>query len=146
MRQSTLHFNRELLIGECGALLLTNVTAPVAALYTRNAAVISSAAVAGTLAGGGLGWLAARIYDQYRAETLTAKGLASDLGYFTPAAIVLGLCIYDPVIYLTAHALLGRGTGVALAVGTGQLLAFSLFLLCLNLYRLALLRWRGKSL
>jgi len=146
MRQSTFHFNWEILIGECGALALTNVAAPVAAHYTRNPAVISGAAVAGTLVGGGLGWLAARIYDQVRAKTFAAKTLASDLGYFTPAAIVLGLGLYDPAIYLTAHYLLGRGVGVAPAVAAGQIIAFALFLACLNLYRLALLRLRGKSL
>jgi hypothetical protein len=146
LRQSTYHFNREILIGECGALVVAAVTAPVASHYTRNPAVISSSAVAGTLVGGGLSWLAARIYDQVQARTFAARTLAGDLGYFTPAAILFGLGVYDPAIYLIAHALLERGVGVTAAVAAGQVVAFGLFLLCLNLYRLALLRLRGRSL
>jgi hypothetical protein len=146
LRQSTYHFNREIIIGECGALVVATVTAPVASHYTRNPAVISSAAVAATLVGGGLSWLAARIYDQIQAHTFAAKTLAGDLGYFTPAAILFGFGVYDPTIYLIAHALLERGAGVSAAVATGQIVAFGLFLLCLNLYRIALLKLRGRSL
>jgi hypothetical protein len=114
--------------------------------FTQNAAVISSAAVAGTLIGGGLGWLATRIYDQVRDKTYSVKAMASDVAYFTPAAIILGLCIYDPAIYLVSHHLLVMGTGVRVSVVVGQLVAFVLFLLSLNIYRLSLFMVRGKSL
>jgi hypothetical protein len=146
MRQSAYHFNREVLLGECGALVLANASAPVVYHFTRNPAVISSAAVAATLLGGGLGWLAARVYDRARDRTLTARELASDIGYFTPAAIILGFAVYDPCIYLTSHYLLIHGAGDAASVFLGQILAFLLFLAALNAYRLLLIRYRGKSL
>lgn len=146
MRKSTLTFNKEILLGECGALVLANVTAPVLSRITRNPAVISSAAVAATLVGGGLCWLAARVYDQTRERKFHAGTLARDITYFTPAAIMLGLCVYDPAIYLVSHHLLLRGQGAWYSVVVGQLVAFLLFLASLNAYRLLLLRLRGTSL
>jgi hypothetical protein len=146
VRQSTLNFNREILAGECGALVLANIAAPVCGHFTKNAAVISGVAVAATLVGGGLTWLAARIYDRKKQNTYNAQAIASDIGWFTPGAIVLGLGVYDPAIYLISHFLLVRGTAVWISVGVGQLVAFALFLLALNGYRHLLLRFRGKEL
>jgi hypothetical protein len=146
MLQSTYHFNREVLLGECGALVLANASAPIVYHFTRSPTVISSAAVAATLIGGALGWLGARIYDRVRDRTFTAKVLASDIGYFTPAAIILGFAVYDPSIYLASHYLLIHGAGDGASVFLGQLLAFVLFLAALNAYRLLLIRFRGKSL
>jgi hypothetical protein len=146
VQRSTLNFNRELLIGECGALALANVAVPVLSRFTPNPTVLSSAAVAATLIGGSLGWIGTRILDQVRARTFTARSMAGDIGYFTPAAIFFGFCVYDPVIYLLSHYLLLRGHGACTAVLAGQLLAFLLFLLSLNLYRFSLFRLRGKTL
>ena len=133
-------------MGECGALVLANITAPVLSRFTRNPTVISSAAVAATLAGGGLCWLAARIYDRTREEKFHAGRLARDITYFTPAALVLGFCVYDPAIYLVSHHLLVSGKGAWVSVVIGQVTAFLLFLSSLNVYRLALLRLKGPSL
>lgn len=146
LRQSTLHFNRELLIGEIGALAMANLVAPAAAHFSRSATVISTAAVVGTLLGGGLGWLVARIYDKRRAREYSARGIAGDVALFTPAAIVFGLGVYDPAIFLTSRWFLVHGAGVLLSVIVGQGIAFGLFALCLNFYRLTLLKVWGKSL
>ncbi len=146
MQKSTLDFNREILFGECGALVMANPSATLASHFTRNAELISSAAVAGTLIGGAAFWLVARIYDRVREKRFSAKLLATDIGYFTPAAVVFGFLVYDPSIYLTSHHLLRTGVGVEYSVIVGQVVAFVLFLACLNVYRLLLLRIRGKSL
>jgi hypothetical protein len=146
MRQSAYHFNREIILGECGALVLANGSAPIVYHFTRSPDLISSAAVAATLVGGGLCWLAARVYDKVKDRTFSAKGLASDIGYFTPAAIILGLGVYDPSIFMASHYLLIRGAGDSVSVLVGQLFAFCLFLASLNAYRLLLLRFRGKAL
>jgi len=143
---STLAFNRELLFGEVGALLAANPTAWVVARFSASPAVISGAAVAGTLAGGGLFWLGARIYDQCRDRDLDRRAFAADLAYFTPAALVLGFAVYDPAIYLTSRHLLRQGDRVFPAVLLGQAVAFLLFLGCMNVYRLALQRTVGRRL
>jgi len=146
VHQSTLNFNKELLLGECGALLVANFGAVAVSHYTHRAGVISASAVVGTLLGGTLFWLGARIWDQVRAKSFHARGLASDIGYFTPGAIVLGFLVYDPAIYLTSHHFLLLGGQVGWAVVGGQILAFGLFLISMNLYRAVLLKVRGKRL
>jgi hypothetical protein len=141
---STFNFNRELLVGELGALLLANPVAALAAHFTASPGIISGAAVGGTLAGGGLFWLGARIYDQGR--NLDRKKLAADIAYFTPAALVLGFGVYDPAIYLTSRHLLRAGDRVFPAVLFAQAVAFGLFLAAMNLYRLILRRTVGRRL
>jgi len=146
VRQSTLIFNREILVGECGALVLASIAAPVVSHFTVNSAVISATAVAATLVGGGLSWLAARIYDRKKQKTFNAQAIVSDIGYFSPGAVILGLGVYDPAIYLLTQHLLMRGVRVGVAVIIGQAVAFALFLLALNAYRFLLLKVRGKEL
>jgi hypothetical protein len=134
------------MVGECGALVLANLSVPALSHFYHNATFLSSTAVAATLVGGSLSWIAARIYDQKRQKTFTTRSLAGDLGYFTPAAVFCGFCIYDPVIYQVSHHLLKRGSNAWVAVFAGQLLAFFLFAVALNLYRLSLFKLRGKTL
>jgi hypothetical protein len=122
------------------------VAVPVVSHFRADATLLSSVAVAATLAGGSLSWMAVRIFHQKRQRTLTAKRMANDISYFTPAALFFGFCVYDPAIYLLSHYLLVRAVGAWVAVMTGQLVAFSLFLLAMNLYRLFLFRLRGKAL
>ena len=146
MRQSTLNFNRQLLAGEVGALLLAYVAVPAVAHFRSNPALLSAVAVAATLVGGSLGWIAARVSDQLRRRPSSVRSMAGDLSYFTPAALCCGFCVYDPVIYLLTHYLLVHRAGAWVAVAAGQLAAFSAFLLALNAYRFALFRFRGKAL
>jgi hypothetical protein len=146
MNNAALQFNREILFGECGALLAANPTAICVSHFTSNAAVISGAAVAGTLMGGGLFWLGARVYDKAREQNLDSRALAADIGYFAPAALILGFVVYDPSIYLTSHYFLKQGDRVFASVLVGQAVAFGLFLACMNLYRIQLLRVLGKRL
>jgi hypothetical protein len=145
LQKSTLDFNREILFGECGALLAANPTAMLVAHFTRNTSLISGSAVAGTLLGGAGFWLAARIYDRKKRKEFDTRALASDIGYFTPAAVALGFLVYDPSIYLTSHELLKGGGRVLISVLVGQVVAFGLFLACMNIYRAVLLRF-GKRL
>jgi hypothetical protein len=146
LQKTTLDFNREILFGECGALLAANPAAEVASHFTGNPTVISSAAVGGTLVGGALFWLSARVYDKVRQKSFNTRSIASDIGYFTPAAIILGFVVYDPAIYFISHHLLTSGDRVLSSVLLGQLVAFSLFLACMNVYRILLIRISGKVL
>jgi hypothetical protein len=146
MRSAAWDFNREIVWGECGALAVANLTAVVTSHYTHSAIIISSSAIPGTLIGGSLFWLAARIYDQVTGGRFKANRLVSDVSYFTPAAIVLGLLIYDPAIFLISHHLLKEGSRVELSVIVGQIGAFLLFLLGMNGYRSLLLKITGKCL
>jgi hypothetical protein len=139
-------FNKELVCGECGALVAANGSAWLAARFTPSPSWISGTAVVGTLAGGSLFWLAARIYDRSRGRRYAKGELASDLGYFTPAAIGLGLAVYDPLLYATSRYLLCQDARVLWAVTAGQGVAFSWFAAAMNLYRLGLRRFSGTRL
>ncbi len=146
MRRTTFNFNKEILLGECGALLLANLAAPVAAHFTTDPSIIAWVAVGATLSGGALFWLLTRIYDQRKYAQLSARTMARDIGYFTPAAVTFSALVYNPALYFLSEHLLQRGSGVSVAVLIAQVTAFSLFLACLNLYRLALFKFWGKSL
>jgi hypothetical protein len=145
-RPSGWDFNKELLCGEAGALLVANGAAAAVARFTPRAALISLAAVAGTLSGGSVFWLATRIFDRTRAQSFAAREMAQDLSYFTPAAVTLGLAVYQPAMYATAHYLLQHGVAVAWSVTSGQGIGFGLFMVAMNLYRFSLLKISGKRL
>ncbi len=143
--QAALAFNKQIVIGEIGSLVVANAAALAASRFTADAASISGFAVAGTLVGGTLAWIPARISDQMAARRFSWRQMAGDIGYFTPAALVLGLLVYEPALYFTARFLLGRGGAVERAVLPAQVLAFALFLAAMNLYREALRR-SGKRI
>jgi hypothetical protein len=145
-RPSGWDFNKEIVIGECGSLSMAYGAAFSAAHFTQRAAVISGSIVAGTLVGGTLFWLAARILHQRAGNRWSARVLANDIGYFTPAAIVLGFAIYDPAIFLVSRSLLNAAWPVAWAVMVSQFVAFTLFLTSMNAYRIILRKVRGKRL
>jgi len=143
---TALDFNKELLCGECGALIVANAAALLAAHFTPRPTIISATAVVGTLVGGSFFWLAVRLYDRSRRVGYARKEMTSDIGYFTPAAISLGLVVYDPSLYATSQYLLRRDSPVAWAVTAGQGIAFGLFLAAMNVYRVFLRRICGKRL
>ena len=146
-RQPTIwEFNKELLFGELGSFLVAYFAANAVAHFTRIAAIISGTAVAGTLIGGTIFWLIARIVHQRAGNRWSARGLAVDIGYFTPATLVLSFLVYDPAIYLVSHALLVGGSSVAASVFVGQTTAFILFLAGMNAYRIILVKVRGRHL
>jgi hypothetical protein len=137
---SFLEFNKEILFGECGAFLLAYGAAFLAADFTHNAAIISGSVVVGTLLGGTVFWLAARIFHKLSGNRWSPGSLVTDIGYFTPAALTLGFLVYDPAIYFASHYFLVHSAGVGHSVLFAQLIAFTLFLASMNCYRAILMR------
>lgn len=139
-------FNKEIVFGECGSLGMAYVAAYTAKAFHAGPLIISGAIVAGTLIGGTLLWLGLRIHHRHEEQRLSIGGLASDISYFTPAALIFGFGVYDPAIFFASHHLLVGGSGIVHSVFLAQLFAFTLFLGCMNAYRVALLRIKGKRL
>ena len=133
-------FNKEIILGEIGSLLGAYIAALIASRLTRSSALISAALIPGTLLGGTVFWLTARISHMHERRNWSVGVLARDISYFTPVAAVLGFAVYDPAIFFTSRFLLVRGAGVILSVAGGQITAFSLFLASMNAYRLVLAR------
>jgi len=147
MHPSVYNFNKEILFGESGALILANVTAPIVAHFTQNNNIISVSALLSTLIGGSLFWLTTRIYHHKKKDSdFKVSKIKSDISYFTPAAFIFGLVVYDPAIYFISNYLLNSHYTVGISVITGQVIAFSLFLICMNLYRLFLKKYKIKHL
>lgn len=145
-RSNTFSFNKELVLGESGALISAPLVSDLVAHFTSHARLISLSAVIGGVLGAAVFWLAARAYDKEKAKSLSLKGLASDVLYFTPVAFLLAVLVYYPTLYLLSDELLGDRYHVLPAVIAAQLTAFSLFLICINIYRYLLAKVRGKVL
>ena len=146
MNKKTLNFNKQLLMGEIGAATCAPLVSYIFSLFTQKPNIISASAVGGAIFGASFFWLATRIHDKKKEKTFSASSLASDIAYFTPAAFLLTLLLYYPTLYLLSHYLLLQGDKVLLSVIPSQIIAFLLFLIGINLYRLFLFRFSGKKL
>jgi hypothetical protein len=139
-------FNKEIICGEIGALLGAYVAGLTTAHLSRSSALISAMLIPGTLLGGTVFWLTARIIHQRGRQAWSVRMLARDISYFTPAAAVLGFVIYDPTIFVASHFLLNRGAGIVLAIAGGECAAFALFLSAMNGYRFLLAKTGARHL
>lgn len=138
-----IRFNQGIIFGEVGALIGVPLAPMIASRFTANAAVLSSAAVIGGLVLGSAFWLIVNVgHEQAQAgdRSAVAKNIAQRIAWFTPAAFLISLVTYHPVIWLVSYSLLRRGTPALWAGLTAEALAFALFLSAMNLYRLALHR------
>ena len=129
------NFNKEILCGEIGALISAPIIGFLASLFTKNISYISSAAVLGSLAGASLFWILMRAYDEKRMHVFTMQHLATDIGYFTPGAFLLALVVYYPSLFLMSRHLLTQDYRVVSSVILSQAIAFTLYLVAMNIYR-----------
>jgi len=133
-------FNKQLLGGEIGALAGTPLFPLVIARFTRDPALLSFAAVVGGLLAGSAVWLVVKVRDEHWNGKATIRSLAGQVAWFTPAAFLLGVLVYQPTLFLLGRHLIRRGNPLVVAVLASQALAFALFLAAMNLYRLVLHR------
>lgn len=133
-------FNKQLLFGEIGALTGTPLFSFITSLLTDDPAIISLSAVVGGLVAGSVFWLIVKVYDEKRRGSHLVRRLAGQIAWFSPAAFIVGLMVYQPTLFLVARWLIKGGAIVVLAVLASQALAFTLFLVAMNLYRLVIHR------
>lgn len=139
-------YNKQLLFGEIGALVGTPLFPSVASHWTGDPNLLSWSAVAGGLVTGSVFWLAVKICDEQRRGSRSVGRLAGQIAWFTPAAFVIGLLVYQPTLFLMSRELISHGNAVAVAVVASQALSFGLFLGAMNIYRLALYRIAGENM
>lgn len=137
-------FNKQLLFGEIGALTGTPLFPLITSHFTDDPAVVAFSAVIGGLAAGSVFWLVVRVYDERKRGLHWVRRLAGQIVWFSPAASVLGLMIYQPILFFVARHLIKTGALVVHAVLASQVLAFTSFLVAMNLYRLMISR-TGKE-
>lgn len=146
MLKKIFDFNKEIFFGEIGALISIPIITYLVSLFTKNATLISAAAVIGSITGASLFWLLMRAYDDKRRHELSFNRLATDIGYFTPAAFATTLLVYYPVLFLLSRYMIIKDSVIFSSVIIAQLTAFSLFLLIMNFYHHYLYKITGTDL
>jgi hypothetical protein len=139
-------FNKQILFGEIGSLLGAPLFGFIASLMTTKSNIISGLAVAGSLFGAAVFWLAIRIHDEKRKKKFSVKKMAGDIAYYTPAATPLVFLVYQPVLFFLTKFLLKMGFYSVLSVVLAQFSAFILFLILINVYRIILLKYFKREL
>jgi hypothetical protein len=140
------NFNKQLLFAEIGAVVGTPLASSIAAHFTAHASAISLAAVLGGLVCGSGFWLMVKFRDEHRRGAATVRHLAGQIALFTPAASVVAFLVYHPTVFFMTRHLVAQGHPAALAALTGQMTAFGLFVVALNIYRIVLRRVAGKHI
>jgi len=135
LNKPLVNFNKEILAGEIGALISAPLGGLIASLFTLNSSYISAIAVLSSLAGASLFWIMMRAYDEKRTNVFTMQHLATDIGYFTPGAFILALVVYYPSLFLMSRHLLTQDYRVVSSVILSQAIAFTIYLVAMNVYR-----------
>lgn len=133
-------FNKEILLGEVGAILGAAIITAIAGHFTSSRTVIAQFAVVGSVIGGGSLFLLEKIRNKIRRKEPILKSIIKDLEFFTPAAAVIGLSVGYPTLYNVAKFLIKIGWHSYLAGALAEISAFSIFLILINLYRLILVK------
>ncbi len=143
--RDTFNFNKQILLGEIGAVIGAPLSGHIASLFTHASYIISSVAVIGAIVGSGIVFLGTRAYDKAKQNALSKKEFARDLLFFTPVAFAIACCISYPTLYFLSKHLISYYP-VALAIAVSEIAAFMLFLIAINYYRYLLMKHHGKVL
>lgn len=146
LSKEVIDFNKELLFGEVGAMIGAQIFSYIASHLTISASLISYSSVLGAISVAALFWVSIRVYDKKKRKELSRKKFTEDLAYFTPVAFILTSIIYYPSLFFISRYFLEHKDKVIYSVLLSQLIAFSLFLIAINIYRHILLKWFGKKL
>jgi hypothetical protein len=145
-KKDLLDFNKQIILGEIGAAIGAPIGSFIGYLLTSNPSIISGFAVAGSILGGIIFWVTTRILDEKRKKRYSVKNLASDIAYYTPAALLLVIIEYQPILYFLSRKLIQTSIHPVLSTIIAQLSAFAIFLVLINIYRLVLQKYFNKNL
>lgn len=146
MKQDTIHFNSEVLISGVGGAIGAPIFALIASLIRDSPYFVSFFGMIGAVTGSSSIWLTLRVRNaKIRGEYYKGK-LFKDIVYYTPAATILGLLVYQPTLFFLSSHLIQNNVRIFYAVIIGQVSGFLMFAILLNCYRLALEKITGKRL
>ncbi len=145
LKREFLEFNKEILIGEIGAIIGAPFFGHATSYVTASPDVISGMAVLGAILGGGVLFLSTKAHHKHRRNRLSLKNIFRDLAYFTPAAFLTTFLVSYPILFFLSRHLQNYLPAFA-SVLVSEIAAFLLFLIIINLYRLLLAKHTGKLL
>jgi len=114
--------------------------------FADNNSIISSAAVLSSLAGASLFWILMSVYDEKKRKVFSLQHITTDIGYFTPGAFLIALLVYYLSLFLFSRHLLTQDYRVVSSVIISQVMAFTMFLAVMNIYRFYLKKFTGEEL
>jgi small-conductance mechanosensitive channel len=143
--KETINFNKEILFGEIGAVIGTQGFGYVASKITHSINVISYSVVIGAILISSLFWFLMRVYDRKIRKSYSDKKIVEDIAYIAPASAVLTIVFYYPTLFLATRYLLENHKVYYSAI-LAQIIAFSVFILGINIYRKILMKYYNKTL
>jgi uncharacterized membrane protein YeaQ/YmgE (transglycosylase-associated protein family) len=146
LNKRVLDFNKEVLIGEVGAIVGATLFGFLGSLISRSPNFIPIATLVGSIFGGTISMLMARIRDEKKYKTFSTKKLVRDITLYTPAAFLIAGLVSYPVLILVTHSLFVKEHISYLSSFIGELSSFLVFLIIINIYRYALSHLLNKEL
>lgn len=131
----TIDFNKEILLGEIGALVGAVLLGLVAFFIHKNPNIVSILTLIGSIAGGSASWWIARVHDEKKRHEFSIKKLGRDISLYTPVAFLIALLISYPTIFWVTHAISTKIRFDFIGSLAGELSGFALFLIVMNGYR-----------
>ena len=146
LNQRAINFNKEIFVGEIGALLFAPIFTLLASHIFRSPNLISFSALAGSLSGGCILWLATRIYDEKKYGNFSAGKFSRDIAFYTPVAFLISILISYPTVVIVTRFLFIKDHAPIFSSLAGELSGFLIFLILINTYRIILNRSFKKKL
>jgi hypothetical protein len=113
---------------------------------TSSRVTIAQFAIIGSLVGGGSLFLLKKVKNKIRRGEPILKSITYDLKYFTPAAAVISILIGYPILYYLMKFLVKSGWRGFPAGALSELVGFTVFICCINIYRNTLIKFFKKNI
>ncbi len=146
LNKRVIDFNKEILIGEIGAILGAPIFGFLGSLIFTNSKFISFATLFGSILGGSISWLVARIYDEKKSKRFSVGKFAREVTFFTPVAFLISISASYPTVLFVTNSVFLRSHISFLSSLVGEICGFSIFLLLINSYRIVLGHYFNKKL
>ncbi len=146
LNKRVIDFNKEILIGEIGALLGASLFGFLGSLISRSPNFIPIATVIGSIFGGCISWVAARFHYEKKNNRFSARKFTRDISFYTPVAFLISVLVAYPTVIVVTHSIFLENSIPYLSSFIGELSGFIVFLILINAYRYILSRYLNKRL
>lgn len=146
LNRRVIDFNKEIIIGEAGAIIGAVLVGFLGSLILRNGRFVSFATLFGSILGSSIFWLCARFYDEKRHSKFSVGKFARDITLFTPVAFLIAVSFSYPIILIVTNLIFQKYHIAFLSSFIGEASGFAVFLILINTYRIILEHYFNKKL